>query len=214
MAKPETMVETENPVVVTTSIQPEILETIPLEPESADVVSADVAPVEAVVVQPTPQPVAEVPREEVATIELVSEAVVEPVVTRSGTSLDLFGASQQERVVSAVATTPTIDEASDTVVVASVAAIEPVPVPVGNSAPAAGAKGKLLPLRSVLADFTELKASPTRQSRTLLSLGRGVIVTAFERHGKWIHIGTNDGSSITGYVLESSLGKVNTKNSG
>ena len=94
------------------------------------------------------------------------------------------------------------------------AAIEPVPLPVGTTALAPGAKGKLLPLRSVLADFTELKASPTRQSKTILSLGRGVIVTAFERHGKWIHIGTNDGSSITGYVLESSLGRVGAKNSG
>ena len=201
MAKPATRVETASPVVVTTAIQPEVAEPLKPAPESVDVA----------VLQP--QPLAEqAPREEVVIVEEISEPVVETVASRTASPAALF--STEERVVAAEATTPTIDEASDTVVVSSVAAIEPVPLPVGSSATASGNRGKLLPLRSVLADFTELKASPTTRSRTLLSLGRGVVVTAFERHGKWIHIGTNDGSSITGYVLETSLGRVGAKNSG
>ena len=201
MAKPATRVETASPVVVTTAIQPEVAEPLKPAPESVDVA----------VLQP--QPLAEqAPREEVVMVEEISEPVVETVASRTASPAVLF--STEERVVAAEATTPTIDEASDTVVVSSVAAIEPVPLPVGSSATASGNRGKLLPLRSVLADFTELKASPTTRSRTLLSLGRGVVVTAFERHGKWIHIGTNDGSSITGYVLETSLGRVGAKNSG
>jgi len=172
MAEPAAIVETESPVVVTTAIQPEVVE--PLQPTS---VPADVAEVQA-----TPQPLAEeAPLIEVAIVEQISESVVEPVATRSQTPAGLFGTSQQERVVAALATTPTIDEASDTVVVSSVAAIEPVPLPVGSSAPASGAKGKLLPLRSVLADYTELKASPTNQSKTLLSLGKAWQVDTY-RH--------------------------------
>jgi len=201
MAEPATRVETASPVVVTTAIQPEVVEPLKPSPE----------PVDVAVLQP--QPVAEqAPREEVVIVEQISEPVVETVASRTASPAVLF--STEERVVAAEATTPTIDEASDTVVVSSVAAIEPVPLPVGSSAIASDSRGKLLPLRSVLADFTELKASPTTRSRTLLSLGRGVVVTAFERHGKWIHIGTNDGSSITGYVLETSLGRVGAKNSG
>lgn len=203
MAKPATRVETASPVVVTTAIQPEVAEPLKPAPESVDVA----------VLQP--QPLAEqAPREEVVMVEEISEPVVETVASPTASTAVLFSASPEQRVVAAEATTPTIDEASDTVVVSSVAAIEPVPLPVGSSATASGNRGKLLPLRSVLADFTELKASPTTRSRTLLSLGRGVVVTAFERHGKWIHIGTNDGSSITGYVLETSLGRVGAKNSG
>ena len=157
-----------------------------------------------------PQELTEAPQEEVVKSEQPADPVVTTVATLTDSSASTLGAVEGKKVVAAMATTPTIDEAADTVVIASVAAIEPVPVPAGGS----GSKGKLLPLRSVLADSTELKASPTSQSKTLLSLGRGVVVTAFERHGEWIHIGTNDGSSITGFVLESSLGKVDTKNSG
>lgn len=129
--------------------------------------------------------------------------------------------TDRKKVVAAMATTPTIEESADTVVVASVAAVEPIPVLVSSSVAdnsIAGAevnsKGKLLPLRSVLRDATELKATPSTGSKTLLSLQRGVIVTAFERYGDWIHIGTNDGSSITGYVRQTSLGLVDSKNPG
>ena len=222
-AKMEATVEPEKPIVVTTSVEPELnepevaapapsdpVEIVQTQPvEAAADVSADIDVIDedtdVAVAEPTPEPVEEAAGEEVVIISEVTSRT--PRVTR-------FDTGRENRVVAAMATTPTIDEASDTVVVSSVAAIEPVPVPTGASAPAQAAKGKLLPLRSVLADLTELKASPTTQSKTLLSLERGVIVTAFERHGKWIHIGTNDGSSITGYVLESSLGRVDAKNSG
>jgi len=159
------------------------------------------------------QPAQELPKE--AAIVVVAPPTPQPAPAELQTESSLFGTATESKVVAAMATTPTIDEAPDTVVVSSVAAIEPVPVPVNSSVGSQPvSKGKLLPLRSVLEDYTELKASPTQQSKTILSLGRGVIVTAFERHGKWIHIGTNDGSSITGFVLESSLGRVGTKNSG
>lgn len=214
MIKPE-MAESENPVVATINVlpEPEVVEpVVAATVEPVTVETAQPQPVEIVEVQP--EPVVEAPAVVVAAIEPASDPVVTPVATRTESSVALFGTAREDRVVAAMATTPTIDEASDTVVVSSVAAIEPVPIPAGSAAPAPSVKGKLLPLRSVLEDFTELKASPTRQSKTLLSLGRGVVVTAFERHGKWIHIGTNDGSSITGYVLETSLGRVGSKNSG
>ena len=202
-------VDTESPVVVTTRIEPEVVP--PVQPATVETVQ--VQPTEPV--QPTQQPLAEAPQElaeapqeEVVKSEQPADPVVTTIATLTDSSASTLGAVEGKKVVAAMATTPTIDEAADTVVIASVAAIEPVPVPAGGS----GSKGKLLPLRSVLADSTELKASPTSQSKTLLSLGRGVVVTAFERHGEWIHIGTNDGSSITGFVLESSLGKVDTKN--
>ncbi len=226
MAKPEVEVELESPVVVTTSMQPEpvIPELVTREPVAPVLVTPEpsVATVETVqsqstevaVVLPILQPEIEVTENEVITSAQTSDPVVTTIATRIEPPASLFGTVQEERVVAAMATTPTIDEASDTVVVSSVAAIEPVPVPSGSLTAVPSSKGKLLPLRSVLEDFTELKASPTAQSKTILSLERGVVVTAFERRGKWIHIGTNDGSSITGYVLESSLGRVDTKNSG
>ena len=71
-----------------------------------------------------------------------------------------------------------------------------------------------MPLRSIVEDATELKVSPSVGSKTLLSLKRGNIVTAFERRGQWIQVGENDGSSITGFVLESSLARLKTKNPG
>ena len=213
MAKPEAVAELETPIetpIETTVSEPDVVASV--QPTPVETVRPQ--PIDEAVVQAAPLPQAEIANEEVVISEQASEPVVTTVATRAIAPASLFGRDQEERVVAALATTPTIDESADTVVVSSVAAIEPVPAPTGSSAIPAGSKGKLLPLRSVLADFTELKASPTRQSKTLLSLGRGVIVTAFERRGKWIHIGTNDGSSITGYVLESSLGRVDTKNSG
>lgn len=154
----------------------------------------------------------------VAVARIAEAPTVRTAANRTEPTSTLFGTAQQERVVAAMATTPTIDEASDTVVVSSVAAMEPMPMPASSNpnqrASVENGRGKLLPLRSVLADYTELKASPSDQSKTILSLGRGVVVTAFERYGEWIHIGTNDGSSITGYVLESSLGRVGTRTSG
>lgn len=146
---------------------------------------------------------------------VVAEPVppVSTVVEDTPSRVITFSSASDERVVAAMATTPTIEEAVDTVVVASVAAIEPVPIPVGvSSQQSSGVEtyrnnAQFLPLRLVLEDSTKLKASPSTRSKTLLTLNRGVFVTVFESDGEWIHIGTNDGSSITGYVLESALGQ-------
>jgi len=62
-----------------------------------------------------------------------------------------------------------------------------------------------LPVRTVLRDNTMLKLAPELQSKTLLALGMGVQVTVFESQGNWIYVGTNDGSSITGYVRDAEL---------
>jgi len=42
-------------------------------------------------------------------------------------------------------------------------------------------------------------------------LGKGVVVSAFERQGEWMYIAPNDGSSATGYVRASALGKVESQ---
>jgi len=62
-----------------------------------------------------------------------------------------------------------------------------------------------LPVRTVLRDNTLLKLAPEQQAKTLLSLGMGVQVTVFESQGSWIYVGTNDGSSMTGYVRAAEL---------
>ena len=76
---------------------------------------------------------------------------------------------------------------------------ELAPMPIRS--PSAG-ESVLLPLRTILNESTELKAEPDEESDTLILLGEGVVVSAFERRGEWIFVGTNDGSATTGYVLE------------
>jgi len=132
-----------------------------------------------------------------------STLAIEPVRENRNDS-SIFGT--KEKVTSAMATTPTLDESPDTVVISSVVASEPAPLPITDVGRVG--QGRLLPLRSVLRDFTEVKESPDPNSKTVMSLGAGVVLTAFERHGKWVHIGSNDGSSITGFVLESDLGEL------
>ncbi len=223
------VVVSEQPVVVT--VTAEVDESVPAETAlaSTDVATAEVVQAELVQVEPqqtestvsAEQPIA-------ATQTVVTEPA--PAVTEVAIAADSVQISDtdaetprpmsfntdRKKVVAAMATTPTIEESADTVVVASVAVAEPIPLLVSSSSPVAevNGKGKLLPLRSIRQDATELKASPSTRSRTLLSLKRGVVVTAFERYGDWIHIGTNDGSSITGYVLEASLGAVDSKSPG
>ena len=114
-----------------------------------------------------------------------------------------------------------IRDRPDTVVLSSVVAAAPAPLPIRNDTSGETAKAPLvtdsatesdqavlLPLRSVINDFTEFKASPSATSRTLMSLGRGVVLTGIERRGEWVMVGTNDGESVTGFVLESQLERV------
>jgi len=154
----------------------------------------------------------------IADTEVVSPPVETTAVASETPATTVFSTVRKKKVVSATATTPTIQEAADTVVIASVAAPEPVPIAISTSTlPRAAVStdtSRPLPLRSVRVDATEVKSSPSAQSETVLSLDRGEIVTAFEQQGEWVHVGTNDESAITGFVLESSLQSVDTKPSG
>ncbi len=171
--------------------------------------------------------------EEPAKVEAVVESVPEPVksvepaiqVAKSDVAIRVFAENAEQKVVAAQASTPAVRELPTTIVTSAlVAEPSPMPMPIKTNeykhaelarGPAIASvattdeKGRLLPLRTVLKDFTEVKSSPSSKSPTLLSLGKGVVVTAFEKQGEWVHIGTNDGSSITGYVLESEIAKMN-----
>jgi len=64
---------------------------------------------------------------------------------------------------------------------------------------------KVLPVLMVKTDNTFVRAEPTQGSTIKLVLARGSSVTAFEQSGAWVHVGANDGSSITGYVHQSKI---------
>ena len=64
---------------------------------------------------------------------------------------------------------------------------------------------RFLPLRRVLSDSASLRATPASGSQALLSLRTGMTVTVFEQQGDWVHVGVNDGSALTGYVLANEL---------
>ena len=161
---------------------------------------------------------------EIATTETIEPAVVQSTeqeqaqstVPASTAQTSIFDNVPEQRVVASMATTPRLEEQPDTVVVSTAVVDEFAPMPIGStrtisSGDSFGSRGVLLPLRSVLNDSTELKDAPDENSETLMLLGQGVVVTALERRGKWILIGTNDASSLTGYVLESGLAKVESQ---
>ena len=154
----------------------------------------------------------------IADTETVPVPAETTVVASETPAITVFSTAREKKVVAATATTPTIQEAADTVIVASVAAPEPLPIAISTTTlPKAAVSAETnspLPLRSVRVDATEVKASPSAQSETVLSLDRGEIVTAFEQQGEWVHVGTNDESAVTGFVLESSLQSVDTEPSG
>ncbi len=64
---------------------------------------------------------------------------------------------------------------------------------------------RVLPVLTVNTDNTYVRAEPTQSSDVKLVLARGSSVTAFEQAGAWVHVGANDGSSITGYVHRSKI---------
>lgn len=209
-----------------TEIKPVPVETAQVAVKPTTVAAADTETVSAAVAAPSNVEIANV---EIADVESTSEAIEssEPKVqlAKSEVALRVFAENAEQKVVAAQATTPAVRELPTTIVTSAlVAEPSPMPMPIKRNeykhaelarGPALASvattdeKGRLLPLRAVLNDFTEVKKSPSSQSSTVLSLGRGVVVTAFEKQGDWVHIGTNDGSSITGYVLESSIGKIN-----
>ena len=112
-----------------------------------------------------------------------------------------------------------LEELPTTVVKPAALAAEPVPLKraentdtelvAGNGATKnTGDSTDFLPMLRVLGEATILRASPSIRSRGVLSLGAGVTVTMFEQQGDWVHIGVNDGSAITGYLLANELGNV------
>ena len=116
-------------------------------------------------------------------------------------------------------TKPVLEELPTTVVKPAALAAEPVPLKraentdtelvAGNGATKnTGDSTDFLPMLRVLGEATILRASPSIRSRGVLSLGAGVTVTMFEQQGDWVHIGVNDGSAITGYLLANELGNV------
>jgi len=176
----------EAPVVVT--------EPVPVAPTEAPV-----AVTESVPVTPTEEvPVAVTESVPVAPTE-APVAITEPVARTESVRPSLFENTEEERVVAAMATTPKLEEQPDTIVVSTAVVDELAPMPIRS--PSAG-ESVLLPLRTILNESTELKAEPDEESDTLILLGEGVVVSAFERRGEWIFVGTNDGSATTGYVLE------------
>ena len=64
---------------------------------------------------------------------------------------------------------------------------------------------KVLPVLTVNTDQAYVRAKPSQTSDIKLTLAKGMSVTAFEQAGAWFHVGANDGSSITGYVHQSSI---------
>jgi len=181
VTEPVPVAPTEAPVAVT--------EPVPVAPTEAPVAvteslpEAPVAVTEPVPVAPTEAPV----------------AVTEPVARTESVRPSLFENTEEERVVAAMATTPKLEEQPDTIVISTAVVDELAPMPIRS--PSAGER-VLLPLRTILNESTELKAEPDEESDTLILLGEGVVVSAFERRGEWIFVGTNDGSATTGYVLE------------
>ena len=64
---------------------------------------------------------------------------------------------------------------------------------------------KVLPVLTVNTDQAYMRAKPSQTSDIKLTLAKGMSVTAFEQSGAWVHVGANDGSSITGYVHQSNI---------
>lgn len=63
---------------------------------------------------------------------------------------------------------------------------------------------KVLPVLTVISN-THVRAKPSQSSDIKMTLKAGASVTAFENAGAWLHVGANDGSSITGFVHESNV---------
>ena len=194
-------VDTESTAPKPATVDTEVVE-LPVavtEPVPVAPTEAPVAVTEPVPVTPTEEvPVAVTESVPVAPTE-APVAITEPVARTESVRPSLFENTEEERVVAAMATTPKLEEQPDTIVISTAVVDELAPMPIRS--PSAG-ESVLLPLRTILNESTELKAEPDEESDTLILLGEGVVVSAFERRGEWIFVGTNDGSATTGYVLE------------
>jgi len=186
----------ESPVVEIVPVPQDQLPILEPEPEVIEVVTPE--PSEPAQSEEQPLPVA--------------ESVVVPVAS-DPVRVSQFDKIPEQRVVASKATTPKLEEQPGTVVISTAVVDELAPLSIGSSVSSAleNKNTRLLPLRIVLEDSTALKSAADTGSSTVMLLGKGVVVSAFERQGEWIYVGTNDDSSATGYVRESSLGKVEPK---
>ncbi|OED39264.1 hypothetical protein AB833_17240 [Chromatiales bacterium (ex Bugula neritina AB1)] len=57
-----------------------------------------------------------------------------------------------------------------------------------------------LPVLIVKGDQSLLRSGPSRQKDVLKTLSKGDTITVFNHEGDWVYVGTNDGSSIVGYM--------------
>lgn len=180
------------------------------------------------------QPVSTVVNSEVGAIaapatestDEVPEPIAEPIAEQAARQTAGQTASQiTERTIVASSTVPdtgkpVLKELPTTVVKPTAAIAQPLPLKrneyketelVQDSTSGqvvtnqSGDSNRFLPLRRVLSDSASLRALPASGSQALLSLSTGMTVTVFEQQGDWVHVGVNDGSALTGYVLANEL---------
>jgi len=194
------------PLVQTPIEELPVVEIVPLPQDQLPILEPEPEVIEVV----TPEPSEPAQSEEQPLP--VAESVVVPVAS-DPVRVSQFDKIPEQRVVASKATTPKLEEQPGTVVISTAVLNELAPMSISGSVSSAleNKNTRLLPLRIVLEDSTALKSAADTGSSTVMLLGKGVVVSAFERQGEWIYVGTNDDSSATGYVRESSLGRVEPK---
>jgi len=174
----------------------------------------DQAPVTPVKPAVTPEPA-----ESLLKAELVSDAsALRPLPVESDTP----GPAELERVIVAAKSTPDpvpelvpADPLPKGVTAQSTLARsyekaelqrgERLPVLAQGPTNAASGTISVLPVLSVKGNQVLLREQPSTRGRILTRLSQGQQVTAFHNDGKWVNVGTNDGTSTVGYVHNSLL---------
>lgn len=64
---------------------------------------------------------------------------------------------------------------------------------------------KVLPLYAVLADKVAIRKLPSPEATVLKIVSKHDRVTLFSTDGKWAQVAANDGTGVTGYLLQSSI---------
>jgi len=196
------------PLVQTPIEESPVVEIVPLPQDQLPILEPEPEPEVLEIVTPEPSEPAQLEEQALP----VAESVVVPVAN-DPVRVSQFDKIPEQRVVASKATTPKLEEQPGTVVISTAVLNELAPMSISGSVSSAleNKNTRLLPLRIVLEDSTALKSAADTGSSTVMLLGKGVVVSAFERQGEWIYVGTNDDSSATGYVQESSLGRVEPK---
>lgn len=63
----------------------------------------------------------------------------------------------------------------------------------------------VLPVYTIKAENTNLRAQPSTEASIIKSLAKGETITVFDSSGVWVQVATNDGLGTTGYVHNSLL---------